>query len=89
MTRLSPTLTLDAAPQASNTPPRRAPGVVANLDLGRPASGIAALLTGSGSREPAPVKPCRRPRCQAPATTTGDCVAHRLQIQYDADEESL
>lgn len=65
------------------------PDVQCELDLERPASGIAALLTGSGSREPAPVEPCRRPRCPQPATTTGDCLAHRLQVQYDADEEAL
>lgn len=63
---LAPPFILDASPQASNgrspslsaaQPPRSAPpAVVATLDLERPASGIAALLTSAPGGQPALVE---------------------------------
>lgn len=97
MTRTFP---LDAPPLASNgralspaanpaTAASRPAAVAPNFTLERAANGTPPLQTGTGSREPAPVElpACRRPKCTRPATTTGDCLAHRIQIAYDHDPE--
>lgn len=86
----APDFLLDATPRASNgrtapaaTPPQPvlSRAVVAELDVDRPAFGVSAVLTGASGGHPAPVElpRCARPRCHAPATTTGLCLAHRVQ----------